>query len=92
MHRDMGDAESVPMKKILLLLWLIPAASQAEKMGRLFFTPEQREAMERRHQKPGQPARPEGQAEAAGSLEARGGGKTVWVDGVPRQIEPGKKK
>lgn len=81
------------MKKILPLLLLLPSFSSADSLGRLFFTPEERAAMERLSRNHGNAVVPEsGNADARGTVEKQGGGKTVWIEGVPRHVEPGKKK
>ena len=82
------------MKGLILAFMLLPALSKAESIGRLFFTPEERAMLDRQHRQPGQIAL-QGkvpQESATGSVELKGGGKTVWINGVPRHIEAVQKK
>ncbi|MHB1301194.1 MAG: hypothetical protein ACYCY8_10065 [Burkholderiales bacterium] len=82
------------MKALVLAFMLLPAISKAESLGRLFFTPEERAMLDRQHRQPGQIA-VKGvvpQESATGSVELKGGGRTVWINGVPRHIAPVQKK
>ncbi|MHB1099709.1 MAG: hypothetical protein ACYCZR_09160 [Burkholderiales bacterium] len=82
------------MKALVLAFMLLPAMSKAESLGRLFFTPQERAMLDRQHRQSGQIAL-KGvvpQESATGSVELEGGGKTVWINGVPRHIAPVQKK
>ncbi len=82
------------MKGLILAFMLLPVISKADSFGRFFFTPQERAMLDRQHRQPGQIAL-KGmvqQESATGSVELKGGGKTVWINGVPRHIEPVQKK
>jgi hypothetical protein len=82
-----------PALVLLLGLWLTAAASAsgAQEFGRLFFTPEQRAALDARR-KARVPDRPAASPAAAspttrldGYVVRSGGRSTVWVNGEPLQ-------
>jgi hypothetical protein len=82
-----------PALVLLLGLWLTAAASAsgAQEFGRLFFTPEQRAALDARR-KARVPDRPAATPAAAspttrldGYVVRSGGRSTVWVNGEPLQ-------
>ena len=61
-----------------------PAASE-ETFGRLFFTPEQRQSLDRELQNPGQGRAHQGSTLVINGLVARSSGKrTFWVNGRPQ--------
>jgi hypothetical protein len=70
----------------LLVLALVPVASQAQELGRLFFTPEQRAALDARR-KARVPDKPAAAVVAApvtrldGYVKRSGGPSTVWING-----------
>ncbi len=81
------------MKKILFIFMVLPFLAHGEPMGRLFFTPEERAMLDRL--RPGQlllKGAGSGEGGMAGSVELKGGGRTVWVDGISRHLEPEQKK
>ena len=73
---------------------LAPCAVSAQELGRLFFTPEQREALDarRRARLPDRPAAlaPSPTTRLDGSVKRSLGKSTVWVDGsaVPEGTQP----
>jgi hypothetical protein len=73
---------------------LAPCAVAAQELGRLFFTPEQREALDarRRARLPDKPAAlaPSPTTRLDGSVKRSLGKSTVWVDGsaVPEGTQP----
>jgi hypothetical protein len=70
--------------KICLLCLMIPAVAHAEKMGRLFFTPEQRSQMDHDF---GRDALSDGNTRALtlnGIVQMHGGKRTAWINGVPQ--------
>ncbi len=82
------------MKALVLACMLLPAISRAESLGRFFFTPQERAMLDRQHRQTGSIAL-KGvipQENATGSVQLEGGGKTVWINGVPRHIAPARKK
>jgi hypothetical protein len=76
------------MKLVLLLLALAPAAAQAQELGRLFFTPEQRASLDARR-KARVPDKPAAAVVASpvtrldGYVKRSGGPSTVWINGDP---------
>ena len=72
------------MKRFLAMLMLVQVA-HAEPLGRLFFTPDERALLDRIRTLP---ASSGGSPGATGSVEIRGGGKTVWENGIPKHLEP----
>ena len=79
---------------LLLCALLAPPATQAQELGRLFFTPEQREALDARRKArlPDKPAAlaPSPTTRIDGSVQRSSGRSTVWVDGaaVPDGTQP----
>lgn len=68
------------------------AASAAEPLGRLFFTPEQRATLEaRRLAPPSAPAAAPSSDRVSvdGIVQRSDGPATVWINGVPRTVSPG---
>jgi len=71
-----------------LLLVLAPAVAAAQELGRLFFTPQQRYALDERR-RARLPDKPSAAAVAApvtrvdGYVERSGGPPTVWINGDP---------
>ncbi len=79
------------MKKLIfLMLFLVQSQSFADTLGRLFFTKQEREAMDRRSRNPGKAT--EANPEASGTVQRKDGGETVWINGVPHHVERDKKK
>jgi hypothetical protein len=77
------------MKRLCLIaLLLIPTASVSQELGRLFFTSEQRAALDARR-KARVPDKPAGVVTASpttkldGYVKRSGGPSTVWVNGEP---------
>jgi hypothetical protein len=71
---------------LLGVIALLPASGQAEELGRLFFSPAERAALDARRNADAVIGEP---ADAApirvdGYVLRAGGGATVWVGGVPR--------
>ncbi|MGH8722325.1 MAG: hypothetical protein ACREU4_10095, partial [Burkholderiales bacterium] len=79
---------------LLLCAVLAPGAAPAQELGRLFFTPEQREALDarRRARLPDKPAAlaPSPTTRIDGSVTRSSGRATLWVDGaaVPDGTQP----
>ena len=80
-----------PTLLLLLALALTPATGQAQELGRLFFTPEQRAALDARRKArvPDRPAAAPAAASPTTRLDgyvARSGGRsTIWVNGESLQ-------
>lgn len=84
-----------PLAALLLACALLaPRAAPAQELGRLFFTPEQREALDarRRARLPDKPAAlaPSPTTRVDGSVQRSSGRSTVWIDGaaVPDGTQP----
>ncbi|HQT26696.1 MAG TPA: hypothetical protein PLK99_08905 [Burkholderiales bacterium] len=75
---------------VFLVLFFLHADSLADPLGRLFFTKKEREAMDRQSRNHGRAIQEN--PEASGVIERKGGGKTVWIGGVPRHVERETKK
>lgn len=79
---------------LLLCAVLAPRAVLAQELGRLFFTPEQRDALDARRQArlPDKPAAlaPSPTTRIDGSVKRSLGKSTVWIDGsaVPEGTQP----
>lgn len=79
---------------LLLCAALAPAVALAQDLGRLFFTPEQREALDARRKArlPDRPAvvAPSPTTRIDGSVTRSSGRSTLWVDGtaVPDGTQP----
>ena len=61
--------------------------AEAEKLGRLFFTPEQRAQLELGKQ--GNAADGTPSISVNGIVQKHGGGRTVWINGVPQSAGKG---
>lgn len=77
---------SLPPVLLVVLGGLAAAAAwAADPLGRLFFTPEEREQLERQRTRPPVEARPSPSGVTVNGLVQRSDGKAVvWVNGVPR--------
>jgi hypothetical protein len=72
-----------------------PAAVAAEELGRLFFTPQQREDLDRRRatnraeeETPQAPQIKEGPLTLNGHVQRSSGRTTTWINGVPQYDNP----
>jgi hypothetical protein len=78
------EVNRAPAWFALLLLASIPAA-QADTLGRLFFTPEQRKQLDYSYART---ATTEGNSSPVltvnGIVQKQGGARTVWINGVPQ--------
>ena len=71
-----------------LLLALLPAIATAQEIGRLFFTPQQRSALDERRRarvpdKPAQAVVATPVTRVDGYVQRSGGPPTVWINGDP---------
>ncbi len=74
---------------LTLLCLAAPAAATAEELGRLFFTPQQRQDLDRRRatnrvEEVAPPQIKEGPLTLEGHVQRSGGKNTTWVNGVPQ--------
>ena len=74
------------VRRLLLLLLVAPSICNAQELGRLFFTPEQREALDARRKArvPDKPAAAivvSPTTRVDGFVKRSGGPSTVWVNG-----------
>jgi hypothetical protein len=91
----MKGTRPIPMRKVLVrsltsalvALTLAPASAAAyENLGRLFFTPQQRQDLDRRRQANAQEsaATAESQITVNGRVSRSSGKTTTWINGVPQ--------
>ncbi|HEU0186851.1 MAG TPA: hypothetical protein VFR06_03040 [Gallionellaceae bacterium] len=80
---------NTPLRLLLCLLLLCNAPLHAAELGRLFFTPEQREQLEL-GQLRGNTAGDGSSATLTvnGIVQKRGGKRTVWINGIPQSDLP----
>ena len=73
---------------LLLLCLAAPAAAAAEELGRLFFTPQQRQDLDRRRAsnraEEEAPQIKEGPLTLDGRVQRSSGRTTTWINGVPQ--------
>ena len=85
---DHIEKPECPMKTLVNLCWLslmLPVVVNAEELGRLFFTPEQRAQMDYDYAQKPQPDGNVRALELNGIVQKQGGKRTVWINGVPQQ-------
>ena len=71
--------------KITLAGMLLTATANAQELGRLFFTPQQRAQLERGQQpNADNPASSIDSLTVSGIVQRYGGERTVWINGVPQ--------
>ncbi|HEX5338630.1 MAG TPA: hypothetical protein VFW53_09350 [Gallionella sp.] len=75
-----------PVRLLVLAVLALAATGNAgaEQLGRLFFTPEQRAQLELGKQRNGSAADDAPSISVNGIVQKRGGGRTVWINGVPQ--------
>ena len=76
------------MKTILKICWvglMLPVAANAEELGRLFFTPEQRAQLDYSHARESLSDNNDGALTLNGIVQKHGGKRTAWINGVPQQ-------
>ena len=76
------------MKTLVNICWLslmLPVVANAEELGRLFFTPEQRAQMDYDYAQKPQPDGNVRALELNGIVQKHGGKRTIWINGVPQQ-------
>lgn len=79
------------MKTLLKICWLglmLPAAVNAEELGRLFFTPEQRAQMDYSYAREARTDDNVRTIELNGIVQMHGGKRTAWINGVPQAVGP----
>ena len=73
------------MKMLLIICWfslMLPTATNAEELGRLFFTREQRAQLDYSYARD---VRPDDNALTLnGIVQMQGGKRTAWINGVPQ--------
>lgn len=77
------------MKTLLKICWLslmLPAAVNAEELGRLFFTPEQRAQMDYQDAREARTDDNVRAIELNGIVQMHGGKRTAWINGVPQAV------
>ena len=76
------------MKMLLKICWLslmLPALANADKLGRLFFTPEQRVQMDYGYARDVRPDNNARELTLNGIVQKDGGQRTIWINGVAQQ-------
>ena len=80
------------MLALALLCLCAPAATSAEELGRLFFTPQQRQDLDRRRvtnrAEEEAPQIKEGPLTLEGHVQRSGGKAVTWINGVPQYDQP----
>jgi hypothetical protein len=92
MHRRLVDHEEqehamnrYPLSFLLLILSALPPAAQAAELGRLFFTPQQRQQLEfQETSNSGEEGGRRNYIIVNGVVQKQGGNRTIWVNGVPQ--------
>ena len=77
------------MKTLLKICWLALMASSfahAEELGRLFFSPAQREQMDYNYAQNVQPGDNVNALTLNGIVQMQGGKRTAWINGVPQTV------
>lgn len=81
-----------PLRRLVVTALLAAAAApaQADQLGRLFFTPEQRATLESLRLVPATAAAatPTDRVSVDGIVQRSGGAATVWINGVPQTMTP----
>jgi len=83
----MLQARARQLAALLLIAALTPAASAEEALGRLFFTPERRQALDRQRQlniPDSQQAEEEATLTVNGMVTRSSGKRTAWINGTPQ--------
>ncbi|HEX9181389.1 MAG TPA: hypothetical protein VF859_13390, partial [Burkholderiales bacterium] len=79
-----------PLRRLVVTALLAAAAApaQADQLGRLFFTPEQRATLESLRLVPATAAAatPTDRVSVDGIVQRSGGAATVWINGVPQTM------
>jgi len=76
-----------PIPGILLFIALSASSASAEELGRLFFTPQQRAQLEQRKQQATASTANAHVLRVDGIVQKHGGPRTVWINGVPREMD-----
>ena len=69
---------------LLLVLCALLAASRADDLGPLFFTPEQRAQLDQQHEQNAGVDEGNNSVTVNGIVQKEGGARTVWINGVPQ--------
>lgn len=79
--------KTLPILNVLSLTLLVSPVAQAEQsqLGRLFFTPEQRQQFNYGKFKEGDNTTPDSLM-LNGIVQKNGGSRTAWINGVPQKV------
>ena len=81
-----------PLISLALMLLCLAAPAAAEELGRLFFTPQQRQDLDRRRAtnraEEEAPQIKEGPLTLEGHVQRSSGKTTIWINGVPQYDSP----
>ncbi len=72
---------------LLSMLGAPVAASQAAELGRLFYTPQQRQQMDRHDTSSTEDGSRRNYIVVNGVVQKRGGNRTVWINGTAQEAE-----
>ena len=72
---------------LLGLAFTITTGAEAEALGRLFFTPEQRAQLEYSRQQSGQAQDGVHTLAVNGIVQKQGGRRTVWINGIAQPVD-----
>ena len=75
---------AVPFPIICALALMATPLANAEELGRLFYTPEQRAQLDAEHARNTTPADSPNVMSIDGIVQRHGGERTVWINGVPQ--------
>ena len=74
-----------PLSFLMLALFGLPPVAQAGELGRLFYTPQQRQQLEYQASRTGgATSGGHGYIIVNGVVQKQGGNRTVWINGVPQ--------
>jgi hypothetical protein len=72
--------------KICCLIFMIPFVTNAEELGRLFFTPAQRALMDYNYARNTKPEDNANSLMLNGIVQMHGGKRTAWINGTPQSV------
>ena len=77
------------MRTLLNICWIslmLPAAANAEELGQLFYTPEERAQMDYNYAREARTDDNVRAIELNGIVQMHGGKRTAWINGVPQAV------
>jgi hypothetical protein len=89
-HEEQAHAMNRYFSFLLLTLFGLPALAQADELGRLFFTPQQRQQLEFQQTRSNTSTDSGGRRNyiiVNGVVQKHGGNRTVWINGAAQATE-----